>query len=203
MFPPMHLDEGGQGGEGTTYYLKPMNCPFHVLDLPAPHALVPRAAAAALRVRQRVPLREVGRRARSHARARHDPGRRAHLLHEGADGRASSRRSSTSCSTSCATTASTTSTSSSRPSRRARRSAPTRSGTKRPRRCASRREGKGLELVMDEGGGAFYGPKISRAGEATRSAAPGRCRRSSSTSRRRSGSTSTTSAPTTSATARS
>jgi threonyl-tRNA synthetase len=31
MFPPMHLDEGGQSGEGTTYYLKPMNCPFHVL----------------------------------------------------------------------------------------------------------------------------------------------------------------------------
>jgi threonyl-tRNA synthetase len=29
MFPPMHLDEGS--GEGTTYYLKPMNCPFHVL----------------------------------------------------------------------------------------------------------------------------------------------------------------------------
>jgi threonyl-tRNA synthetase len=31
MFPPMHLEEGGQGGEGTTYYLKPMNCPFHIL----------------------------------------------------------------------------------------------------------------------------------------------------------------------------
>ena len=31
MFPPMHLDEGGPSGEGTTYYLKPMNCPFHVL----------------------------------------------------------------------------------------------------------------------------------------------------------------------------
>ena len=27
--------------------------------------------------------------------------------------------------------------------------------------CASRRQGKGLDLVMDEGGGAFYGPKIS------------------------------------------
>ncbi|HYL53435.1 MAG TPA: threonine--tRNA ligase, partial [Acidimicrobiia bacterium] len=27
MFPPMHLDEGA--GDGTTYYLKPMNCPFH------------------------------------------------------------------------------------------------------------------------------------------------------------------------------
>jgi threonyl-tRNA synthetase len=31
MFPPMHVDEGGSGGEGTTYYLKPMNCPFHIL----------------------------------------------------------------------------------------------------------------------------------------------------------------------------
>ena len=29
MFPPMTLDEGT--GEGTTYYLKPMNCPFHIL----------------------------------------------------------------------------------------------------------------------------------------------------------------------------
>jgi len=31
MFPPLHLDEGGQGGEGVNYYLKPMNCPFHIL----------------------------------------------------------------------------------------------------------------------------------------------------------------------------
>jgi threonyl-tRNA synthetase len=31
MFPPMHLEEGGPAGEGTNYYLKPMNCPFHVL----------------------------------------------------------------------------------------------------------------------------------------------------------------------------
>jgi threonyl-tRNA synthetase len=29
MFPPMVVDEGS--GEGTTYYLKPMNCPFHIL----------------------------------------------------------------------------------------------------------------------------------------------------------------------------
>ena len=30
MFPPMHFhDEGGD--EGTNYYLKPMNCPFHIL----------------------------------------------------------------------------------------------------------------------------------------------------------------------------
>jgi len=34
MFPPMHLDppEGAEGdGAGTSYYLKPMNCPFHIL----------------------------------------------------------------------------------------------------------------------------------------------------------------------------
>jgi threonyl-tRNA synthetase len=29
MFPPMHLEEGSD--DGTTYYLKPMNCPFHIL----------------------------------------------------------------------------------------------------------------------------------------------------------------------------
>ena len=67
----------------------------------------------------------------------------------------------TSCSTCCATTASTTSTSSCRPSPRARRSAPTRSGTRPPRRCATRPRKQDLELVLDEGGGAFYGPKIS------------------------------------------
>ena len=48
-------------------------------DLQEPHAVVPRPAAAALRVRDGVPLREVGRRARPHPRAGHDPGRRAHL----------------------------------------------------------------------------------------------------------------------------
>jgi threonyl-tRNA synthetase len=31
MFPPMHLDETGPSHEGTKYYLKPMNCPFHIL----------------------------------------------------------------------------------------------------------------------------------------------------------------------------
>ncbi len=31
MFPPIHIEEGGQHGEGTNYYLKPMNCPFHIL----------------------------------------------------------------------------------------------------------------------------------------------------------------------------
>lgn len=30
MYPPMELDPGASG-EGTNYYLKPMNCPFHIL----------------------------------------------------------------------------------------------------------------------------------------------------------------------------
>jgi len=30
MFPPMHFDDEG-GADGQDYYLKPMNCPFHVL----------------------------------------------------------------------------------------------------------------------------------------------------------------------------
>ena len=139
MFPPMHLEEGGQGGEGVNYYLKPMNCPFHVLDLPAPHAVVPRVAAAVLRVRVGVPLREVGRHPRTHARARHDARRLAHLLHQGADGRG----------------AHVVARLRPRPVARLRprrllpravdqarprsRSVPTRSGTKRPRRCARRR----------------------------------------------------------------
>ena len=54
----------------------------------------------------------------------------------------------------------------------------------------------GLELVMDEGGGAFYGPKISVQAREP-SAAPGRCRRCSSTSSCRTASGWSTSAPTT------
>ena len=55
-------------------------------DLPQPAALVPRAAAAVLRVRDGVPLRALRRRARAHAGPRPHPGRRTHLLHQGGDG---------------------------------------------------------------------------------------------------------------------
>ena len=44
MFPPM---DARRGRRGTKYYLKPMNCPFHILIYKSRHALVPRAAAAA------------------------------------------------------------------------------------------------------------------------------------------------------------
>ena len=56
-------------------------------DLPVPRPVVPGAAAADVRVRHRLPVREVRRRARAHPGARPDHGRRAHLLHPGAGGR--------------------------------------------------------------------------------------------------------------------
>ena len=64
MFPPMEF-------EGANYYLKAMNCPMHNLIYRSRRPVLPRAAAAAVRVRQRLPLREVRRRARP------DPGARA------------------------------------------------------------------------------------------------------------------------------
>jgi hypothetical protein len=40
MFPPIHVDEGGQGGEGVNYYLAD-ELPVPLPDLPPPHPLVP------------------------------------------------------------------------------------------------------------------------------------------------------------------
>ena len=77
MFPPMQL-------EGADYYLKPMNCPMHDLIFRARGPVVPGAAAADVRVRHGLPVREVRRGPRADPRPRHDPGRRAHLLHPGA-----------------------------------------------------------------------------------------------------------------------
>ena len=86
--------------------------------------LLPRPAAAAGRVRPRLPLRARGRAARPAPGPRLHPGRRPRLLHARADrrrGRSTSARRSTS---STRRSASTTSASSSRPARRSR-SAPT------------------------------------------------------------------------------
>ena len=160
MFPPMHLDEGGSG-EGTTYYLKPMNCPFHILIF-----------QHRTRSYRELPLRlfEFGTVYRyEKSGVVHGLTRVRGMTQDDAHIFCTKEQMagelvvdcSTSCSTCCATTASTTSTSSCRPSRRARRSAPTRSGTRRPRRCASPRRARASSSCIDEGGGAFYGPKIS------------------------------------------
>ena len=148
---------------GTEYYLKPMNCPFHILIFKSRAAV----ATASCRCGCSSSARSTATRSRAWCTA--SPACRgftqddAHIFtHQGADGRRARARSSTSCSTCCATTASTTSTSSCRPSPTRSRSAPTRSGRRPPRRCAQVAPSTmDLELVLDEGGGAFYGPKIS------------------------------------------
>ena len=63
MFPPMELD-------GGNYYLKPMNCPFHILIYKSRMRSYRELPHPILRVRLRLPLREVGCRARPHACAR-------------------------------------------------------------------------------------------------------------------------------------
>ena len=77
MYPPMDFDD--EAGDGQDYYLKPMNCPFHILIYRSRQRSLPRAAAAALRVRHGLPLREVRRGARPHPGPGLHPGRRPHL----------------------------------------------------------------------------------------------------------------------------
>ena len=78
MFTPMELDD-------ADYRMKPMNCPFHILIYQRLAEVVSRSAGAAGRAGHRLSLRALGRDARPAARARLHPGRRAHLLHAGAD----------------------------------------------------------------------------------------------------------------------
>ena len=86
MFPPMEL-------ENAEYRLKAMNCPMHNLIYRSARTVVPGAAAAAVRVRHRLPIREVRRGARPDPGSRADPGRFAQLLHA----RAGARPRSSTC----------------------------------------------------------------------------------------------------------
>ena len=152
-------------------------------DLPVAGAVLPRAAAAAVRVRLGLPLREVRRRPRPDPGARHDPGRRAHLLHPRADaGRA--RRSLLTfvldllkdyglddfyleLST--------------KDPRQVRRR-PTRSGTRPPETLRGGRRPTPASSWCPTRAAPRSTARRSPCRRATRSAAPGRCRRSSSTS---------------------
>jgi threonyl-tRNA synthetase len=89
MFPPIDVEGSGLLPQGD-------ELPDAQPHLPLARAVLPRAADAAVRVRARLPLREVRRHARADPGARVCPGRLALLRHQGAGG----RRSST-CSTSC------------------------------------------------------------------------------------------------------
>ena len=121
--------------------------------------LLPRPAGALLRAGAAAPPRAQRHAARTAARSPLRPGRRSHLLHRGADpGRGqpaawSSRSRPMRCS------ASTSGWSSRRVPRSA--SAPTSMWDRsRERRWRSALESTGLEYDLNEGDGAFYGPKI-------------------------------------------
>ena len=89
MFPPMELDGG------TEYYLKPMNCPFHILIY---RSRTRRYRELPLRLFEFGTVYRYEKSGVVHGLTRvrgHDAGRRAHLLHQGADGRRAARRCST------------------------------------------------------------------------------------------------------------
>ena len=201
MFPPMHFDDEG-GPEGTNYYLKPMNCPFHCLIFQARQ-----------RSYRELPIRmfefgSVYRYEKSGVihgltRVRGMTQDDAHIFctrEQMADELASHARLRPRPAR--ATTASTTSTSSCRPSPRTRPSAPTRTGTRPPRSSARSARARASSWCSTRAAARSTAPR-SRSRPATPSAARGRCRPSSSTSRARSASASSSSAPTTSATSRS
>ena len=133
-------------------------------DLQVARALLPRAAAAALRVRARLPLREVRRHPRADPRARLRPGRLALLRHPGAGARrdqAPARLRASGCSRDFGLDdfyLELSTRDDSKPDKFV--------GTDEDWAIATKvledvGVESGLELVPDPGGAAFYGPKIS------------------------------------------
>ncbi len=184
MFPPMEM-------EGSDYYLKAMNCPMHNLIYRSRGRSYRRAAAAAVRVRSVYRYEKSGVDPRPDPGARLHPGRLALLLHQGAGAGARSSTCSASCSACCATSASTTSTWSCRPATtpsRTSSSAPTRTGRRPPPCWSSARWRPGWSWCRTRAARRSTARR-SPCRPRTRSAAPGRCRPSSttSTSRRASG----------------
>ena len=92
-----HVPADGDGGRGLLPQADEL--PDAQPDLPVARAVLPRAAAAAVRVRHGLPLREVRRRARPDPGARPDHGRLAHLLHPGAGAGRAQAPARASCST--------------------------------------------------------------------------------------------------------
>ena len=128
--------------------------------LPLPRAVVSRVAAAAVRVRVGVPVREVRCGSRPHPGSRVHPGRRAHLLHT----RAGQRRADEHPAVRAATAQDYglddfyLELSTKNP---AKYVGSDEVWERPPRPCGEVAEASGLELVPDPGGAAFYGPKIS------------------------------------------
>jgi threonyl-tRNA synthetase len=188
IFPPMELDGG------TEYYLKPMNCPFHILiyrSRTRSYRELRCGCSSSAPVYRYEKSGVVHGLTRVRGMTQDDA---THLHDAGADGTGAASR----C---CTFTLSLLRDYglddfylelSTKPEAEVGRSDEDwEEATEALRQAAM---AMNLELVMDPGGGAFYGPKIS-VRRAMRSGARGRCRRSSSTSSCRSASTSTTRAP--------
>ena len=153
--PRQHvLHRGGESADGPQAHELPGPHP----DLQVRPALLPRPADPLLRGRAGAPPRAQRHAARPAAGAPHHPGRRPHLLHRGAgQGRGQgaawpSASSSTTCSASSRAWS----------CRRGLRSAsaPTTCGTAPRAPWTPRCVEEGLEFEVNEGDGAFYGPKI-------------------------------------------
>ena len=177
MFPPMEM-------EGASYRLKAMNCPMHNLIFRSRGRSYRELPLRLFEFGARLPQREVRRRARADPGPRHDPGRLALLRHQGAGAggdQAPARLLPRACS---ATSGSTTTTSSCPPATtpsRTSSSAPTRSGRRRPRSWRRWRPSPGSSWCPTRAARRTTARR-SRCRRATRSAAPGRCRPSSTTS---------------------
>ena len=92
MFPAMHLDaELDENGEvrkpGQDYYLKPMNCPMHNLIFNARGRSYRELPLRLFEFGSVYRYEKSGVDPRPDPRARHDAGRRPHLLHQRADAR--------------------------------------------------------------------------------------------------------------------
>ena len=166
MFPPIHLDEErDEQGEitkpGVDYYLKPMNCPMHILIFKE-RARSYRDLPMRLAENGTVYRNELSGALHGLTRVRGFTQDDSHLFVTPSSSRRRRPRSSSSSSRCCATSASTTSSSSCRcaTTRRRSGSAATSSGSTRPMPCAASPSRADSKLTEVPGEAAFYGPKI-------------------------------------------
>ena len=182
---------------GRTYYPKPMNCPGHMLIYRSQQRSYRELPLRLFEFGTVYRFERTGRAARPHPRARHHPGRLAHLLHS----RAARRRARVAAAVRAAAAAHLRShrlRGRARDPARASTSASPRSGTKPPRRCATRSRPR-ASRTWSPRARARSTRRRSTCTCATRSAGAGRCRRCRSTSSSPIDSTSSSSVPTTSA----
>ena len=144
--------------EGREFGLKPMNCPGHAHLFGHAAVELPRSARALRRAGAAAPQRAQRHAPRPAASAPLHPGRRPHLLHRRADRAGGAHLPRVLVRDLRASSASRSSSSSRRAPSNG--SAATRCGTRQRARWPRVLDEDGLDYVVNEGDGAFYGPKI-------------------------------------------